>query len=961
MRIVSWNVNGLAANIRRGTFLKAVKRLSPDILCCQEIKSRASFKLDGYYKYWNLAKCGGYSKHSHKGGYSGTLILTRIKPLSVYNGFGIKEYDAEGRAITLEFDSFYVVNVYVPNSQDGPERLNYRVEWDIALQLYLQQLKKPVIICGDFNVARSFIDVYPENLRNEETLSGFTPIERENMESLLNSGFVDVFRHFYPDRTGCYTWWSTRQESHRPMNRGWRLDYFIISQELIGLVQGIEHNANVYGSDHCPVSLDIKTPDNSSVTDDEKAGQLWRSIDWDAATDYVFMIQRQLALAAYRQDWARVKDLQKELVRSFSAKALAVRHVVEVDSQPGIDGVKWRTDAEKYNAARSLTSKDYKAMPYKRIIFKDPKKPNKTRPLNIPVAYDKAMHTLYSYALDPVAESIADRKSFGFRKGRSPFDAHAYIMRAFSGPDAPQWALSADVAECYDALAHGWLLRNIPMDKKVLYEFLTADTFFEGRLQSTERGISQGATLSTILGNLALDGLQAYLQDKLYPDGDIDYRDCDLVRFADDFIIATRSESSANAILSLVDDFLEERGLRVNEAKTKIVNMREGFEFLSRWYSINSDGKIECVPSGRAIRGFERRLSDVILNFDGSQATLIKKINQMLNGFGNYHRIENATDAFRHIDSVVDGLLVKKLRMLHPSRQWGHIRRKYWRKDENGNYVFALEGNPSVHVVRLAYLNLVQHTPVKTNFHPYLDKEYYLMLQHRRDDQKINSDVKRGVWNRQEGLCYYCGKEMRRDQHISLVEINLGEGRRSENLAYVHTRCRDSAYNVLSKEVTEGVDLPSLLDGVTEPEPAKSPYAALSEYFRLAHKSPFTLTFDEIEAIIGEELPWAALFFRSFWYDLMPGLPDSLVADDYDLAHSIIIPENGFPIAKSWTEQGYEIQSLYLDKRRVVFRRTVENVSGLVIPEQLLKKKIPDKAIFEINEFCKMIIKKYGL
>lgn len=962
MRIVSWNVNGLAANIRRGTFYKAMKRLDADIICCQETKSRCAVKLDGYYQYWNGAKCGGYSPNSHSRGYSGTLVLSRLKPLRVFFGLGNKEYDKEGRAITLEFDSFFVVNVYVPNSQDGPQRLDYRVEWDIALQLYLQQLQKPVILCGDFNVARSFIDVYPENLRNEENAPGFTSVEREDMDFLLASGFVDVFRHFYPDKEGCYTWWSPRQERHRPENKGWRLDYFLVSKELIPLVQRIEHHVKLLGSDHCPISLDVKIPGNSTALEDDQAGKAWRAIDWDEMEVSVFAIQRQLALAAYRKDWDGVKELQKALVRSFAAKALAVRHVVEVDSQPGIDGVKWRTDSEKYNAINSLTSKGYKAMPYKRIIFHDPKKPNKKRPLNIPVSYDKAMQALYAYSLEPVAESLADRKSFGFRKGRSTSDAHFYVMRMFSGPEAPGWAVCVDVKSCYDYISHSWLLRNIPMDKKVLYEFLSADTYLDGELFPTKQGISQGATLSTILGNMVLDGLQVYLQDALYPDGEVDYRDCDMVRFADDIIVSSRTEATAHTILALIDDFLAERGLRVNEQKTHIVNMNVGFEFLSRWYRFDNTGKIVCAPSGQAIRECESGLSTLILGFDGSQATLIKRINQKLTGFVSYHRVEDAEDAFRHIDSVVDGLLVKKMRMLHPTRQWGHIQRKYWRKDGNGNFVFALSDRPSICVARIAYAKRIEHAPIRTNFHPYLDRDYYLLLQHRRDDQRINSDTKRSVWNRQEGLCYYCGRMMRPDQRISIVEINIGKGRQSKNLAYVHTLCRDNAYNVFADTDACGVDLVSLLTGVREPEPEKNPYFELEEHFRMTRKSPFTLTFSEIESIIGEELPWEAYFFKSFWFDLLPGMPDHIGSDKDEPAKcAVVIPVRKFPIAQCWVNQGYEIKSLYMDKKRVVFRRTVENVSGLVIPDELIKQKIPEKAVYKANEFFKALIKEYGL
>lgn len=194
MKLVSWNVNGLAACKRKG-FLKSIARLRADIVCCQEVRTNCPLNTPEYLQYWNLAE---------QSGYSGTLILAKKEPRSVQYGLGIDQLDCEGRLIALEYDSFCIVNVYVPNSQSSDERLDYRIAWDQALLDFLDRLNKPAILCGDFNVARSYLDVYPENLRNEENPPGFLSDEREGMERLLTRGYVDVFRALHPEKTSLY-------------------------------------------------------------------------------------------------------------------------------------------------------------------------------------------------------------------------------------------------------------------------------------------------------------------------------------------------------------------------------------------------------------------------------------------------------------------------------------------------------------------------------------------------------------------------------------------------------------------------------------------------------------------------------------------------------------------------------------------------------------------------------------
>lgn len=942
MKIVSWNVNGINACKRKG-FLKILSNLKADVVCCQEIKTRCPLNTPGYIQFWNPGQ---------RSGYSGTLLLSKKTPLSVQYGFCKEKFDVEGRVIAAEYEQFYVVNLYAPNSQHSPERLNFRIEWDECLLEYLRTLTKPIILCGDFNVARDYIDVYPENLRNEENPYGFVSEEREGLNQLLNCGFEDVFRTLNPTKEGAYTWWSNRLNK-RCENRGWRLDYFLVSSLLMEQVHSVEHLTEILGSDHCPIVLRLKAQQSQPKMTNEDLADMWRAIDWPRMEELLLLQQQKLSRAAYSKQWEQVTELQKKIVRSFPAKVLAVRHVTQVDSEPGIDGIKWRTDEEKMQAALSLTSKNYHARPYRHFLLQDG---GKMRSINIPVAYDKAMQILYSYSLDPVAESTADRKSFAFRKGRSLLDAHAYICKAFDKDNAPEWIVRADVKACYDSLSHNWLIKNIPMDKKVLREILKPGIMVGEEIFPLSRGISQGGTISPILGNMALDGLQEYIYDYLPLHDESDYADGNLIRFADDIIVTVRTHSRAERVIQILKDFLFIRGLRLNMDKTYISRTTLGFEFLSHWYQ-RKDEILTVTPSIRAVKGFEDDLEQFILGFHGSQKTLIERLNRKLSGWANYHRITDAYDSFRHIDSIVQGLLAKKMRLLHPKRQWKHIVKKYW-LCENGRHFFVAQKKPSLRVFRLANVKLTEHTPIRTSFNPYLDIEYYEWLQHHRDEQKVSGPKRRGIWERQEGRCYYCGKKMLPDEEIELIEIKLGKGQGTQNLAYIHHRC---SYDILTEATDgKGVDLFELLEGVTEPEPLENPYKTLQDFFHNTNKSPITLTFQQIEDIIGDTLDWEANFYEAYWFDESPGMMGELWEDEFPF--ETILPEGReVALAPAWRSQGYCIQRLRLKEKRVIFRKEIPNVSALQIPTCLLETKIPDKAKYEIEDYLKYVVKKYGL
>ena len=250
MKLVSWNVNGLRAIYKKG-FEESFKELDADIFCIQETKmqeGQIELDLQGYYQYYNYAE---------RKGYSGTAIFTKKEPLNVSYGIGIEEHDKEGRVITLEFDKFYMVNCYTPNSGRELARLEYRMDWEEAFKKYLVELdkQKPVIICGDLNVAHTEIDL--KNPKSNRKNAGFTDEERSKIDSLLNTGFTDTFRKIYPDKEGAYTWWSYMFNA-RANNAGWRIDYFLVSDRISKNIKDAYIYSEIMGSDHCPVGLEIE-------------------------------------------------------------------------------------------------------------------------------------------------------------------------------------------------------------------------------------------------------------------------------------------------------------------------------------------------------------------------------------------------------------------------------------------------------------------------------------------------------------------------------------------------------------------------------------------------------------------------------------------------------------------------------------------------------------------------------
>lgn len=934
MKILSWNVNGLTACLKKG-FVGKVMELRADVICLQETKLTEEPELDiPYNKFWH---------YSQRKGYSGTAVFSRFNPLSVHYGINSEEFDAEGRSITLEFRHFYLVNVYVPNPQANLKRTDYRDRFDKAFLAYISKLQeiKPVVICGDFNVAHGDIDVYPENAINEQVSRGFQTQEKHNFETLLDLGLTDTFRYLHPEKVE-YTWWSNRLNK-RFENKGWRLDYFLLQSTLIKYVAHITHLTDVYGSDHCPLMLDINA--NLIGVDkltDEELTQRWLSVDWVAAEDALLDMQQKLTKGAFMGDMARIEQMQKRIVRSESAKLLAVRHVTETSSGPGIDGVKWTTPAEKMRAALTLSSKDYKAQPCRHIVIQSKYK-TKERRISVPTMYDRAMQVLYAYSLDPVAEATGERKSFAFRKGRSMQDVHSYIVDCLNGSEAPKYVLLADIKSCYNNISHKWLLDNIPMDKYVLNEFLKSGFVFAGSMFPTEQGISLGANISPILGNMTLDGLQKYIYKAFHGDYVSDYGNGNLIRFADDILVMARSREDAETFKRLIQEFLVPRGLKLSEEKTHICDVYHGFDFLSRNYS-NKNSILYACPSTLAIERFEAGLRDTVFAHKGSQQALIETLNRKLTGFATFHRITEAYGAFNHIDITLNALLLELCMQKHPKQTKAKLIARYWYKRSDGEYVYALKDKIECHVMRLSDVLLISHKKVKTGANPYLETSYF---EFRASEKEIFNVVGRykPIWIRQGGKCFYCNKPILPDQQRMLVPMNIAKAPSASNLAYIHKICRED--ELIYKTVDDDLDLLSgsdvmsllyrLKDADTK-EREHRPFERLSEYFLNLELSPHSITFEEIERIMEAPLCSSAYKYPSYWHK-----------------------KDAWSIGETWRKHGYVIQRLHIDKKYIVFRKENVNISKLSIPLVFLTQKIPINAKYEIENYLEFIRKKYGL
>lgn len=685
---------------------------------------------------------------------------------------------------------------------------------------------------------------------------------------------------------------------------------------------------------------------------DEYLGSLWEKINWLAAEEKLALLQERLTIAAFRHSAKEITDIQKRIVRDLDIKCLAVRHVVNSTSSPGVDGVKWRTHGEMMRAAMALTSKDYHASPLRQIHLIAKNTGKERRPC-LPTYYDRAMNVLYGYSLIPVTEATAERKSFAFRPGRSTQDAHAYVLEALKGANAPGYVICGDIKAYYAHIQHSWLLKNVPMDKRVLSEFLNAGIVFAGELfPAEETGISEGSNLSPYLGNFVLDGLQKHIFQGLHETSEpADFANGNLIRFADDILVTVRNREAALIALDHIRGFLAERGLHLSEEKTKICSVEDGFTFLSRTY-VRKHGLMYSYPSDAAVERFIAELKTTIMTNRKSQRDLINTLNRKLKGWAGYHRYSDAEEAFRKVDVAVQTALLEATIAKHPKLALPKLKAKYWYKEADGRHCYALPDDKSVRVIRLEDTLLLTHNKVKTNANPFVERDYTESRTHDREIQNVTGSYK-AIWQRQNGRCHYCGRPILNDHPRTTVPLDLRRPPSIKNSAYIHKICAQNDFETIRTMEDLGAmrpyDVMRILEDVVDAPPKGTrlkkdigpswKHYKLKQYFAGCTTASITLSFLQIEEIDGRPLPPSAWKSKNWWY------PRS----------------NCNTIAEAWQTEGYSLHSFDLQKQKITLHRDEEGYSKLVVPVVLTQGKIPDNARFELETHMEYVIKKYGL
>lgn len=544
------------------------------------------------------------------------------------------------------------------------------------------------------------------------------------------------------------------------------------------------------------------------LSDTEQLEKQWKSIDWEKAEFEVNRLQIRIAKAVQEKKLGTVKRLQYLLTHSFYAKALAVRKVTtnKGKNTSGVDKELWTTPASKMRAVLSLTDKNYKAKPLRRVFIEKKGKKAK-RPLGIPCMYDRAMQALYALALEPVAETTADTRSFGFRKGRSCHDACEYIFSALAKKNSAQWILEGDIKGCFDHISHEWLIENIPMDKSVLKQFLKAGFVFDRELFPTDEGTPQGGVISPILANMALDGMQKALYDRFHTNRlgneDIRFKNAhkvNFVRYADDFIVTAATKEIAEEAKSIIRNFLQERGLELSEEKTVITHIDNGFDMLG-WTFRKFKGKLIVKPSKKSIKSFVGNLSDTILTKGKAwkQEVLIEKLNQQIRGWTNYHQSVCASEAFAHIDYILYELLWSWAKRRHPHKGRWWVSTRYWHRKGNRNWVFSTEDKE---LLRVDHIPIVRHIKIRLDANPYFDVEYFTERKFKQGMRRLSGRFKK-IWQNQNGCCYHCGMpmEISEDREIFFkIPKSMGGKDEVSNMAYVHSSCQKIYTERRSKE-----------------------------------------------------------------------------------------------------------------------------------------------------------------
>lgn len=682
---------------------------------------------------------------------------------------------------------------------------------------------------------------------------------------------------------------------------------------------------------------------------DEILSQMWEHWDRGAALAKLRQLQRilsELARDGKRWEQRKVQDL---IVSDLDARRLAVEKVTARHSGPGVDDVVWRTPAQKMRAAIELNSRSYKASPMRYIEVNDR---GRKRGVGLPTYKDRAMGTLWGYALAPVIEARAERKSFAFRQGRSTFDAIAYLCRAMERSENIRYVLILDVKSYYASISHDWLLEHVPMDKRVLREFLNAGVVRDHEFFPTSgRGISLGSSLSPYLGNFVLDGLQKIIYELLYADKQpSDYAVGDMIRFADDVAIALDSAELGELILDELRPFLSDRGLTLNIEKTAIHEVSEGFNWLG--FFLKREGmRVTVRPMERAVEGFIQETTRHIWSIRRlSQLKIIKSLNPKLRGWANYYRFCESTRAFKRVDDAVNAALLEAACDRYPRQRKAVLLERFWYREWDGRRTYALENDKSVKLYRLSDTIQVHYHKVKTSHNAFMDE--------KTDERQLAiarvTGKYQGVWLRQQGRCLICGALILPDEERSVIPLDPSQPARPENEAYVHLYCEHAALVRISHygdtrlhryfDVYDAIRHINDHDELIRADPDDPSYhwryRPLRNYLAMQEEVRVSLTFTQIEEICGTTLPKSAYERPSFWEkrtDVQPGIADA------------------------WLLEGYRLKRLDLKHRNLSLELMDTSLTKLKMPQKLMQRWVPEDLAFEFERHCDYLVRKYSL
>ena len=543
----------------------------------------------------------------------------------------------------------------------------------------------------------------------------------------------------------------------------------------------------------------------------------WHSINWNKVDKAVAKLQVRIVKAQREGRYGKVRSLSRIMTRSFSAKATAVKQVTgnKGGNTPGVDGIVWNSPTKKAAGIGELVQRGYKAKPLRRVYIE--KSNGKKRPLGIPTIRDRAMQALYLLALDPVAECTADKSSYGFRKKRSCADAEEMCFRTLCRKTGPQWILEGDIKGCFDNISHEWLLSHIPMEKRILQQWLKSGFMEKNSFYRTEDGTPQGGIISPVLANMTLDGLEDLLFQLFKREGMQNYQktwgkrrlnynpQMNFIRYADDFIVTCRNKDLLqNEVKPAIEEFMRERGLTLSPEKTVITHIDDGFDFLG--FNIRKyNGKLFVKPSLKSIRKIKSGLREIInQNKTVPAYVLIEKLNSKLRGWCNYHKHVVSSDIFGAVENYCWQRLWRWAVRRHRNKGKVWIHDKYFCRIGNRSWIFfgQCPNGQKRYIFLPTKIKIVRHIMLNKNANPYDPawKEYFEL----RDETEVKNSLQctklvKRLWLKQKGKCAHCGTILNtgaewgvyaNSNHIHHVQPRKENGTDEiNNLVLLHSNC----------------------------------------------------------------------------------------------------------------------------------------------------------------------------